>query len=321
MNRLKRLYYATKYWGIKYCYFCIFDRLFHTDKADKFMYNYNARISTDQYENQLKRIYHMKTGKKLDLNNPRSFNEKIQWLKLYDTTTLKTKLTDKYLVREWIEEKIGKKYLIPLIGAFNSLDEIDINKLPEKFVMKTNHGSGYNIIVKNKSELNWSEVEKSFNKWMSINFAWMQGLELQYKDIKPMILVEQYIENNGCNLFDYKFYCFNGKVKYIRVVGDRNIKEHYAREAFYSAEWKMQDITSSVYRRYTSDIAKPKNLKEMIKIAEKLAEDFIHVRVDLYELDDGSIKFGEMTFTSDSGFINWKPEKMNYVLGDLMKMP
>lgn len=241
-------------------------------------------------------------------------------MKLYDTTILKTKLTDKYLVREWVQEKIGQKYLIPLIGVFDSLDEIDINKLPEKFVMKTNHGSGCNMIVKNKNELNWSEVEKNFNKWMSINFAWMQGLELQYKDIKPIILVEHYIENNGNNLFDYKFYCFNGKAKYIQVIGNRNINKHFAQEAFYSVEWKMQDFTLT-YPRYENDIDKPKNLKEMIKIAEELAKDFIYVRVDLYELDDGAIKFGEMTFTPASGFDNWKPKKMNYILGDMIKMP
>lgn len=212
------------------------------------MYDYNARISLNQYENQLKKIYHMKTGIKLNIKNPHSFNEKIQWLKLHDLTTLKTKLTDKYLVREWVQEKIGQKYLIPLIGVFDSLDEIDINKLPEKFVMKTNHGSGCNVIVKNKIEINWSEAEKNFNKWMSINFAWMQGLELQYKDIKPIILVEHYIENNGNNLFVYKFYCFNGKAKYIHVVGNRNIKEHYVQEVFYSVEWERQDFVSSFFR-------------------------------------------------------------------------
>lgn len=320
MNGLMRLYYATKYWGIKYCYYILYDRIFHADKSQNFMYDFNAKLLPNQYEKQLKKIYHMKTGKKLNLNNPRSFNEKIQWLKLYDTTPLKTKLADKYLVRGWIEEKIGEKYLIPLIGRFDSLNDIDIDVLPEKFVLKANHGSGCNMIVKNKKELDWMEAKRNFEKWMSINYAWMQGLELQYKDIKPMILIEEYIENNGNNLFDYKIYCFNGKAKYIQVMGDRDIKKHLAKEAFYNVDWKKQDFTQT-YPQYENENIRPKNLEEMIKIAEILAEDFTYVRVDLYELDDGTIKFGEMTFTPTSGFDNWKPEKMNFILGEMMKLP
>lgn len=320
MNKLEKIYYAIKYWGPKYCYYSIFDRVYHTDKANKFMYDYNSKISSDQYETQLKKIYHMETGKKLDINNPHSFNEKIQWLKLYDTTPLKTKLTDKYLVREWVKEKIGANYLIPLEGRFDSLEEIDLDGLPEKFVLKANHGSGCNMIVKNKKELDWTEVERNFRKWMSINFAWMQGLELQYKDIKPMIIAEQYIENDGNNLFDYKIYCFNGKAKYIQVIGNRDVMKHFAKEAFYSVEWEKQDFTLT-YPQYEYDIVRPKNLKEMIEIAEELAKGFIYVRVDLYELDEGTIKFGEMTFTPASGFDRWKPEEMDFILGEMIELP
>ncbi|MBO5479080.1 MAG: glycosyltransferase [Clostridia bacterium] len=320
MNKLEKIYYATKYWGLEYCYYILYDRIFHTDSANKFMYNYNSKISSDQYEIQLKKIYHMETGKKLDINNPRSFNEKIQWLKLHDTTLLKTKLTDKYMVREWVEKKIGESYLIPLVGVFNSLEELDIDRLPEKFVLKANHGSGCNMIVNDKKKLDWTEVEKNFSKWMLINFAWVQGLELQYKDIKPLIVVEQYIENGGNNLFDYKIYCFNGKAKYIQVIGNRDIKNHTAKEAFYSVDWEKQDFTLT-YPRYEGENVKPKNLQKMIEIAEELAKEFIYVRVDLYELDDGTIKFGEMTFTPASGFDIWKPEEMDIILGEMMELP
>lgn len=320
MNRVKKIYLFIKYWGLKYGCMRFYDRFHNTEEASQFMYEYQAKLPQSEYKNELIKLFHIKTGKKLDLENPISFNEKIQWLKLYNTTPLKTKLSDKFLVREWVEQKIGEEYLIPLLGVYSSAKDINLQALPEKFVLKTNHGSGCNIIVRNKNDLNWDEIEKTLDEWMAINFAWRQGLELQYKDIKPLIIAEEFIENKENNLRDYKIHCFNGEPKFIQLIGDRDIVKHTGKEAFYSLEWELQNFTYT-YPKYETECAKPQNLKEMIKLAKILAEEFIYVRVDFYQLDNGVIKFGEMTFTPASGYDFWNPTETDIILGQLMQLP
>ena len=267
-------------------------------------------------ENFYKKIMH----KPLNLNNPQTFNEKIQWLKLYDSTPIKTKLADKYLVRDWVKEKIGEKYLIPLLGVYDKFEDIDFYKLPKQFVIKCNHGCGFNIIVKDKSKLNLADTKEKLDKWLNTNFAFRCGYELHYRDIKPKIIIEQYIENKGSNgdLYDYKFWCFNGKVKYIQFLSERNLDG--LKMAFYDRNWIKQHF---VYSHPLDEkiIEKPNNLKKMIQLAETLSKDFNHVRVDFYRLDDGHIYFGEMTFTSASGLCKWNDEKINKYFGALIKLP
>ena len=185
----------------------------------------------------LKQWYKKRTGKNLNLENPKTFNEKIQWLKLYDNSPLKTKLADKYLVREWIEEQIGSEYLIPLLGVWNNFDEIDFDKLPEKFVLKANHGSHWNIIVKDKSKLDKSKAKKKFDKWMARDYAFKAGLELQYRGIKPKIIAEKFIEDTNGELNDYKIMCFNGEPKFVWV--DCGRYSNHTKN-IYDLDWNLQ---------------------------------------------------------------------------------
>lgn len=275
----------------------------------------------EQYEEELSKIYAMRTGTKLSISKPYTFNEKIQWLKLYDTTPLKTILADKYLVRAWIKGKIGEQYLVPILGVWDRFEEINLKELPDSFVLKANHGSGWNVVVKDKSKVDWEAVRKKFDCWLSVNFAFLAGFEMQYKDIPPKIIAEEYIENEDGNLYDYKIYCFQGKPEYIHLIGNRNFDTHCAKEAFYDVNWVLQPFICGIYSRYDESIQRPSNLNEILRVAEILSEGFSYVRVDMYELSNGEIKFGEMTFTPGSGFYQWNPPEMDKVLGEKIRLP
>ena len=281
-------------------------------------YSFYERLQISEYKRELALWFKERTGKTLNLDNPQTFNEKIQWLKLYDSTPLKTRLADKYLVRDWVKEKIGEQYLIPLLGVYDSFDEIDFDKLPDRFVMKCNHGSGWNIIVKDKSKLDMKEAKEKLDRWLKTNFAYITGFELQYRNMQPKIIIEEYIENrNVHDLYDYKFWCFNGKVEYIQFLSER---QNGLKMAFYDIQWKKQNFVYN-YPLDIKNIIKPDNLDIMIKLAEKLSAGFSHVRIDFYRLDDGTIYFGEYTFTSMSGICKWNLNNINSKLGKLIKLP
>lgn len=280
-------------------------------------YNYYKGLHPDQYPEVLKEWYRKRTGEELNLDNPTTYNEKIQWMKLYDSTETKAKLADKYLVREYVKDKIGDEYLVDLIGEWKDVERIPFEELPNKFVLKANHGCGYNIIVKDKNELNVKETKERLSKWLNTNFAYSAGLELHYKMIDPRIIAEEYIENSEGELNDYKVFCFNGKAEYIMFLKDRNTK---LKMAFYDVEWNKMPFVYS-YERLEEDIPKPDKLDELIRISEKLAEGFPHVRVDFYITNEDKLKFGEMTFTSYSGACIWNPPEYNKILGDKIQLP
>ena len=280
-------------------------------------YDYYSHLDPSQYADELKLWYKRVTKEDLDLDNPQTFNEKIQWSKLYDSTPLKTRLSDKYLVREWVEKKIGAQYLIPLLGVWDKFDEIDFDKLPDQFVLKANHGCGWNIIVKDKLKFDIEDARSKFSEWMKTNFAFKWGLELQYLNIPPKIIAEEYLENGNNDLYDYKVFCFNGKAESIMFLSERKTG---LKMAFYDLNWNKLPFTYS-FPRNEENIPKPKNLDLLIELAETLAEGFAHVRVDFYILNDGSIKFGEMTFTSAGGTCKWNPPEQNRIYGDLIKLP
>lgn len=257
--------------------------------------------------------YYETTGKVLNLDNPQTFNEKIQWMKLYDSTPIKTQLADKYLVRSWITEKIGDEYLIPLLGVWDRFEDIDFDSLPNQFVLKCNHGSGYNIIVKDKSKFNIDDARKKINNWLNEDFAFRCGFEMHYSAIPRKIIAEKYIENNNNDLYDYKFWCFDGKVEYIQFLSERNTNG--LKMAFYNKNWEKQDFVYT-YPLDSKEIKEPENLDEMIKLSEILAQGFSHVRVDFYRLENGQIYFGEMTFTSCSGISKWVPEITDLKFGE-----
>ena len=282
------------------------------DEKDRVWYERNQSAVFSEYPKLLCEWYEEKTGKKLDLGRPETFNEKIQWCKLYDRNPLRTLLSDKYKVREWIQEQIGDKYLNRLLGVWDNVESIDWDELPKQFVLKATHGSGWNIVVDNKEKLNIELCKKDMRMWLEKNWAYMAGLELQYKDIIPRIIAEEYIENTPGDLYDYKIFCFHGKAKYIWFVkGRKNLTE----SVIYDLEWNRQSITYK-FPVCKEKVPRPKYLNEMVKLAECLAADFAHVRVDFYVLNDDSIRFGEMTFSSTSGTCEWIPNKYNKLLGD-----
>ena len=169
-----------------------------------FEYKLCKYLPAEKYPEYLKDWFYRRTGEELNLENPQTFNEKIQWLKLYDSTPLKTKLADKYLVRDWVKEKIGEEYLIPLLGVWENFDDIDFDKLPDKFVLKANHGSAWNIIVTDKNSFDKKSAKQKFDKWLHTDYS-IKSFELHYKNIKPLIIAEEYIEADDGDLKDYKF--------------------------------------------------------------------------------------------------------------------
>ena len=284
------------------------------DYFDKQRYK---NLPESEYPTALTHWYQMMTGKKLDLKHPKTFNEKIQWLKIFDRNPLKTQLVDKYAVKDWVKSKIGEEYVVPLLGVYDKFDEIDFDKLPDKFVLKANHISGGVGIfqVKDKSKFDIAKARKRFEEIMQMRIG-INDLRLQYHDIKPKIIAEEYLDNKDGDLWDYKFWCFDGKVKLVQI--DRNRFGAHAKR-FYTTDW--QPLEYGMKGHLMDEILeRPKMLDEMIAIAEKLSEDFIHVRVDLYCVDD-KIYFGEMTFSHESGITKWTSDQIDEEIGKFIKLP
>lgn len=261
--------------------------------------------------------YFLKNNLEPNLNDPKEFMEKILWLKLYHYTENYGKYVDKFEVRNYIEEKIGKKYLNELIGIYNSASEINFNELPNQFVIKGTHGSGYNIIVKDKNELNIAKTKKQINKFLSQNY-YHKFRESIYKNVKPRIIIEKYIsEIDNDSLIDYKFHCFHGQPKYVFV--QKNKSENISK-CFYDLNWNRVLPEKFIPAFSNSNFTKPDNFEEMIQIAQKLSEGFIFLRVDLYSIGN-KIIFGELTFFSNAGLVRSSIERFNKEFGELIKLP
>lgn len=275
-------------------------------------------MAEEKYPEYLKDWFYKKTGEKLNLENPQTFNEKIQWMKLYDKNPIKTQLADKYVVREWVKERIGEEYLIPLLGVWENVDDIDFDKLPNKFVLKANHGSGWNIIVSDKTALNIQETKQKLQKWLQTNFAYVAGLELHYRNIKPLIIAEKYLETEDKDLKDYKFLCFDGEVKYIWVDKDRYTNH---KRNLFDTNWNLLNEKIGEGHIYENWLPcpKPKNLEKMLQFAKILSQNFAFVRVDFYEHED-KLYFGEMTFTSATGLHVFSPSSFNLQLGKMINL-
>lgn len=279
------------------------------------------KMSTAELEQELKNWYRKVYEKELDLDYPVTYNEKIQWIKSRGATEEITRLVDKYLVRDWIKEKIGEEYLIPLLGVWDSWDQIDFAALPNKFVLKCNHGSGMNLLVEDKSKINLPEEKRKFDEWMQYDFAFLyQDFQMQYRGIKRKILAEQFMNMQGwSDLLDYKFHCYNGEPIHCQVISERRRNECID---FYDMQWNHLDFIDvpkgSPIKNSALKIEKPKHFEEMKRIAKILAEGFPYVRVDLYEID-GRVYFGEMTFTPGSGK-KFQPDEMDKKLGDMISL-
>ena len=276
---------------------------------------YYERLGKKDLKGALKRWYRYIKGRELNIDNPKTFSEKIQWLKIYDATSEKTRLCDKFLVRPWIEEKIGGEYLVPLLGVWDNFDDIDFHTLPRSFVLKTNHSSGWNIIVRDKYKLDLKSAKRRMDRWMSTDFAYFMGFEMQYSRVKRKIIAEKYIGGKS-NLLDYKVICFHGEPYVIWIDSDR-YSDH--RRNLYDFDWKLQPYTMLV-PNMEQYVPAPKNLSKMREIARILSQGFIHSRVDFFEVD-GKLYFGEMTFTSGSGLSDFDPPYINRQWGDMMHLP
>ncbi len=259
--------------------------------------------------------FHIK-GKVLHLKNPKSYNEKLQWMKLYYHNPLCCDLTDKYKARSIVKDRIGDKYLIPLLGVYNSFDEIDLKALPERFVVKCNHDSGGVAICRDRTKFDFEAAREKLEKSLKANFYYA-GREWQYKYIKPKLICEQYIEDSPGDIRDYKIFCFDGVPKIIHVNFDRatNMKKN-----IYDIDWNLLDVQIKYKNDPDTIIEKPENLAEMLEVAAKLSRGFPHVRVDLYNIE-GKIFFGEMTFTNMGGNGEFRPESFDYEMGGWLKLP
>ncbi len=258
-------------------------------------------------------------GYKLNLKCPKTFNEKLQWVKLFYYNELYEKCSDKVEVRDYVKEKHLENILTKLYGVYNSLDEINFDELPQKFMIKTTHSSGGGYVVKDKNEIDFDKMSQIINQSLATNL-YPENYEWQYKNLKPRIMVEELIETDKPDLIDYKFFCFNGKVKYIYVsIGTTTIDE-FAID-FYDENWNYLNVKREHHKNF-GKIEKPEKFEEMKKVVEKLSEDFTHVRVDLYNEND-RIYFGELTFTTGSGYGKFEPESFDTELGkyfDLEKL-
>ena len=263
-------------------------------------------------------MYRSYIGKKLNLKNPQTYNEKLQWIKLNDRKSEYTRNADKLVVREFIKNILGEEYLVKLNGVYDNAEDIEWDKLPEKFVLKCTHGSGTNIICKDKNKLDKSSAIKTMNGWLKTNAYWY-GREWCYKDIKPKIICEEFIETpNGLPPKDYKFMCFNGYPKLIQVHDRRGLPDYSL--TYYTPDWKKTDIKRIDASTTNISFEKPGRLDEMLKIAETLAKNTFFARIDLYYEND-HIYFGEITYYPTSGFSTFDDEYTDEYLGSLLELP
>lgn len=265
----------------------------------------------------LKAVFKAETGYALDLDHPKTYNEKLQWIKLYDRKPEYITYADKYLVRDYIAKKIGDKYLVPLIGMYKKAEDIPWDDLPDRFVIKCNHASGTNIICKDKKELDISLVEKQLNTWLKKNAFW-GAREWCYKNVKPCIVCEEFIETQDGNTpDDYKFMCFSGVPRLIQVHHDR-YGDHTL--DYYTPEWKKADLQRIDADISTKDVEKPEKLEEMLFIARELSKNMYYARIDLYYVK-GKIYFGEITLYPTGGFSTFTRYEDDLLLGSYIKLP
>ena len=251
--------------------------------------------------------------KRLNLNNPQSFNEKIQWLKTYDRKPLYTQLADKYAVRDFVKDKIGNKYLNELIGVWDSVDEINFEKLPEKFVLKATHGCGWHVICPNKAIFDPIITKSKIEKWLKLNWYNLKG-EYHYKNITPRIVCEKYLEDENNEIpVDYKFYCFNGYPKYVEAVAGRY---NNRTEGYFDIDWNLQPFHRN-YPVLKNNLMKPSQLELMGELASILSNDMDFCRVDFYNYL-GKVIFGEITLFPYSGFHPFIPNNYDYIIGSLL---
>lgn len=260
------------------------------------------------FKRMLKRQFRRNLGYVPDFDHPQTLNEKLQWFKMYVRDPKITMCADKYAVRKYVKGKIGEQYLVPLYGVYDSIQEINIDQLPEQFVLKPNHESGRVLICRNKKDINWTEAADTLDRWLHENFYYEWG-EWQYKDIPPKIICEKLLTGN---IIDYKFFCFKGEPILVQIIGNR--KGDHFDLGNYDLNFKLIDTRGD--RSFSENLRKPRHWDDMIQIAKILSSDFPFVRVDLYDLE-GKVYFGELTFTPANGMSDYVSREWDAKMGDL----
>lgn len=282
--------------------------------ADRGLYN---SMPDDEY---LKKCFAVVMGYQLDLDNPQTFNEKLQWLKLYDRKPIYTTMVDKYEVKKYVAVTIGEKYIIPTLGIWDKAEDIDFAALPNQFVLKCTHDSGGLVICRDKTKLDIANAKQKLTNFLHRNY-YKKWREWPYKKVKPRIIAEKYMEDTATQnseLTDYKFMCFGGEVKCSFVCTERFSKDGL-KVTFFDRDWTKMPFERH-YPASTKEIQKPVNYEKMIELAEKLSKDIPFVRVDFYETNN-QIYFGELTFYPGNGLEEFTPIDWDYTLGRWIDLP
>lgn len=266
----------------------------------------------------LKSLWKRTFGYELDLKQPKTFNEKLQWLKLHDRKPIYTTLVDKYRAKQWVADKIGEQYVIPTLAVYESVDEIDLDKLPDKFVLKCNHDSGNVVICRDKSTFDLQAAKQKLAAALKKNYYWM-AREWPYKNVKRCIIAEKFVQDQeDGGLVDYKFFCFDGKADCVMVCVDRHIKQ--TKFYFFDRDWQLKRLNFRGKEAPEGfSLPKPKSLDKMFELSSTLSEGIPFVRVDLYDVA-GEILFGEMTFFPDAGFDSRILPEADLYFGGLLKI-
>lgn len=268
-------------------------------------------------ESYLKVAYRIKMGKRLNLDAPKTFSEKLQWMKLYDRRNEYTRMVDKYEVKQIVGEAIGNQYVVPTLGVWDHFDEINFEALPEQFVLKCTHDSGGLIICKNKKTFKTEVAKRKLEKCLKHNFFWGQR-EWPYKNVKPRIIAEKYIEEPTGELKDYKFFCFHGEVKFFKIDFDRHVNHH---ANYYDRNCTLLPFGEvAIAPIPEKELAIPNNINKMMRLAEKLSADLPFARIDFYNVA-GDIFFGEITFFPISGLGKYTSDDWDIKIGDMLLLP
>ena len=263
----------------------------------------------------IKAVYRAKFGKKLNLKNPKTFNEKLQWLKLNDKDPKYAKMVDKYEAKKYVGDIIGEEYIIPTYGVYDNFDEINFDSLPNSFVIKCTHDSGGVAICKDKKTFDKKSAKEKIEKSLERNY-FNEGREPVYKYVKPRIIVEKYMEDKKQKeIVDYKFFCFNGEPK-IMYISDGSHTENQS-IAFFDMDYNLLDIEREDYKKMVDIPLKPKNFEKMKEFSRILSKNMYHLRVDFYEIN-GHLYFGELTFITCSGLIPFKKQEYDELLGSYL---
>ena len=266
----------------------------------------------------IKMIFHSRVGYYPNLNNPRTYNEKLQWLKLNYKRDDYAMMVDKVTAKEYVASIIGEKYIIKTLGVWDNVNDIDWDSLPNQFVIKVTSDSGGIVVCKDKTALDIDLAITKLQKGWGKNY-YMYNKEYPYRDLRPQIIAEEYIEDeSGFELKDYKFFCFDGTPKYLFVASDRQKSNEETKFDFFDLEWNHLPVING-HPNSSVELKKPVNFDEMIQVATRLSQGIPHVRVDLY--NNGNIYFGELTFFHWSGMIAYQPEEWDYKFGEYINLP